>query len=113
MGACGCPVANQCSAGCTNLMDDAANCGTCGNACPGAEACVQGTCTCTGKTCSSVCVDIDSDPQNCGGCGVQCPGGDACNVRGFMTPTDGGVLFVSCACCSSWSNNQCIQMCGL
>jgi hypothetical protein len=33
-----------CGATCTNLKVDAANCGTCGNACPQGHSCVAGTC---------------------------------------------------------------------
>jgi len=44
--ACVCPgAATACGAACVNLATDATNCGTCGRACAGTEACVSGLCT--------------------------------------------------------------------
>jgi hypothetical protein len=91
-----------CGTTCTDLMNDAGNCGYCGHQCPGTAACVYGVC---GVDCSS---EIDSTPCWSGsgyccqgqcviwgsgcGCGVKCwsncasrggcPSGTACVSNG-------------------------------
>lgn len=62
----------------SDVFTDAKNCGTCGNACPGGEACIDGKCGCPpGRTaCSGRCVDLTSDDTNCGGCDVVCDAPD-------------------------------------
>ena len=91
--------------GCTNILTDPQNCGTCGTVCSSNLACVDGHCeatSCVGQPnqspcgtgaasecCSSVCVDSQSDPSNCGGCGVHCSGTETCQsgLCGFSACT--------------------------
>jgi hypothetical protein len=56
-----------------NVTSDAANCGTCGNACGAGRMCSGGACACaTGTTsCGGACVDLMTDSTNCGACGAR------------------------------------------
>lgn len=47
------PACSGCNGACTNLQNDAANCGTCGNACAPGVACTAGSCEGTIPTTSS------------------------------------------------------------
>ncbi len=74
-----CPAAQtDCSGTCVDTGSDAANCGSCGNACAADEFCSEGTCmpVCAvpGTTlCGGACVNLASNNQNCGTCGNVCP----------------------------------------
>ena len=77
------PPLALCGAGCVNVQNNSANCGTCGNVCPStAPLCSAGVCgtTCgTGLTaCGTGCVATATDASNCGTCGNVCPSGQAC-----------------------------------
>jgi len=62
-----------CGSACVKLDDDRDNCGGCGNACPAAQICMNGTCRCKeGQLCGLLCVPTMSDLANCGGCGIVC-----------------------------------------
>jgi hypothetical protein len=75
---------------CANTASDNANCGTCGNACPGLgyASCLSGACVCLKNVCPAgdggvVCTDTTTDSNNCGGCyfadaGVICGFGQIC-----------------------------------
>ncbi|MEM9190776.1 MAG: MXAN_6577-like cysteine-rich protein [Myxococcota bacterium] len=88
-GSCRCPPAERCNDECVDRMTDARHCGTCGNACPGGQACEAGACVlnCSGDAtrCGNSCVDTGSDASHCGGCNNACGAGGVC--------TDG-----ACAC---------------
>lgn len=67
---------------CTSLLDDAANCGSCGNVCSGnTSQCAGGKCTgqvcqagradCDGNAMNGCEVDLNSD-ASCGGCDQRC-----------------------------------------
>jgi len=80
--------------GCTDILTDPKNCGTCGTACPSNLTCVGGHCeatSCVGQPnaspcgdgatnecCSATCVDSQTDATHCGSCGVHCVGGETC-----------------------------------
>jgi hypothetical protein len=101
-GVCDCPpvclpgyanCSGDCSSGCDTHTDtDLANCGACGNACPGANAfCFGGVCGCfcgqgyanCDNDCGNGCeVHVTTDPNNCGGCGHVCAANQSC-VNGF------------------------------
>jgi hypothetical protein len=66
---------------CTDVSSDPANCGRCGNACPG-TSCEGSACTSCPvgwATCSGNCVSFDNDNDNCGRCGFKCPAGRTCD----------------------------------
>src|SRR5438876_7424290 len=71
---------------CTDTAKDHENCGACGNACTGQQACVSGQCLANGTTaCSSsgtgtVYVDLMTDRANCGSCGNTCAASEACTA---------------------------------
>src|SRR6185312_9563056 len=71
----------KCSDGTCSGPTNAANCGTCGNACGTGASCVSGTCSCTvsgQQLCSGSCIDTNSNTSNCGSCGHACTGGQTC-----------------------------------
>lgn len=91
-----------------DIMNDAANCGGCGYACPANALCQQGQCYCmegytvennacapattggtvTGSGCpegmspcpDGYCYELAYDAMNCGICGNQCPAGMICSA---------------------------------
>jgi hypothetical protein len=90
---------------CTNLQDDADNCGTCGNACPTGDSCVAGVCTSTcqplppcGDTCDGVCVE---NQQACCGGPIQ----NACSP--FNCSPVGATCGFAAQCC----NGNCVDGC--
>ena len=92
-GQCGCTMAGDhcangqacCGAGtpaCTDIMADAANCGTCANACPMGQACAQGMCgggggLCGGMPCAGMCLMGICIP---GGGGGKCMADADCKI---------------------------------
>ncbi|OPX65392.1 MULTISPECIES: hypothetical protein [unclassified Methanoregula] len=104
-GAAGTQAAGTCNA---DTMNDAANCGGCGYACPANALCQQGQCYCKegytvenngcvaapagsatpGTGCPAgmspcpdgYCYELANDASNCGICGNQCPSGMICSA---------------------------------
>lgn len=79
-----------CDGACVNLRNDIHNCGSCGNACSGAQPYCNGT-ACAPAPCSPAC----DNGTLC--CDVQGPGpsrGPACTA-----PTDGGTCPLGCPLC--------------
>jgi hypothetical protein len=77
-----CPTGQSfCNGQCIFANSDPQNCGGCGRACPGALACINGSCGCpTGlSNCADVCVDENVDGNNCGSCGAACVAGFVCS----------------------------------
>lgn len=79
-----CTEGSCCSGICVDLGSDTANCGTCGNICPGGQVCIAGVCRactpdCTGKMCGN-----DGCGGTCGACGAE----EAC-VDGQCEPCMG------------------------
>ena len=64
-----------------NLNSNARNCGTCGRACAGIEACVNQACTCASpnRVCGGTCTNVRNNPDHCGSCGNECQGDFVCN----------------------------------
>lgn len=64
-----------CNGTCRDLTRDNANCGACGEQCPGGTSCVEGECTCPDglDLCGTTCRDLARDRFNCGTCGNTCP----------------------------------------
>ncbi len=79
-----CGAGSDCCAGSCISVTTTSNCGSCGNACGGAEpAC-----------CSETCRDLSNDPNNCGSCGHACPSGAAC-VGGACECDIGGTTYAN------------------
>jgi hypothetical protein len=80
------------------LQSDASHCGACGNACRGDEACVAGTCRCTGggSLCGGACVDTQTSPLHCGACDNACQPGEACLAGACRCPA--GQLLCDTVC---------------
>jgi len=85
-----CPDGQElCDGSCTDVMNDVANCGSCGNHCGGGEipvghawGCSAGQCEliCADDAdyCGSDCTDFAWDANNCGSCGNVCASGVCC-----------------------------------
>jgi plastocyanin len=75
-----------CGGECVDLRSSARNCGACGNACPAAGLCLNGSCLACGgcspgsTCCGSACVDLSTNPNHCGSCGTTCPAGRPCSA---------------------------------
>jgi hypothetical protein len=110
-GACG---ADQvvCPKGCADLQSDAANCGSCGYACPtvagGTPVCSGGECSisCGGgkQFCEGACTDTTSNIEHCGACDNYC-----------SAPYDGqaecigGKCSVDCGPGAVYCSGQCVD----
>lgn len=80
-GSGGCPAGFiDCGQGCIDVLNNAQNCGGCGQMCGAGRGCALGQCSCDlGLTpCGGVCTSIMTDPYNCGMCGWQCSWGQQC-----------------------------------
>lgn len=66
---------------CGSVQSNEANCGACGNVCPGSVPCIAGECQCPeGRTmCNDACVDTRKDPKSCGRCARACAAGEVCD----------------------------------
>ncbi len=67
--------------GCETNVNEAANCGACGNTCPAGVRCIDARCdTCASgqRWCRGRCIEVLNDPMNCGACGVRCAFGQSC-----------------------------------
>jgi len=78
-----------CDDGCTDLLDDAANCSACGKECAGTEECVEGTCMAEcpidKPRCDGACTDLFTSDDHCGSCDNACVEGDECFEGGCVT----------------------------
>lgn len=69
-----------CNGHCSDLSAAIGDCGTCGNACPSGQSCMEGQCCTKGLAlCSGICSDLTADVNNCGTCGNGCPDGSICH----------------------------------
>lgn len=99
-----CSSDQVCDGVCVDFLSDTQNCGACGNACAGTEACNAGTCEVAcdyGRyACGGECVDFESDVQHCGGCDQACADGEVC-VGWFCRP--------DCAADRARCGNTCVD----
>lgn len=105
----GCPDGrSKCGDACTDTQSDAANCGSCGNACESGQTCTAGSCEqgeggggggggdqggggaagCRDEEtdCAGSCADLQTDEGHCGSCDVACPEGQACLSGACVCP---------------------------
>jgi Stigma-specific protein, Stig1/Putative metal-binding motif len=80
-----------------NLQTDAANCGTCGNACAVGSAC------CAGK-----CVNETSDVNNCGACAKACTSGSSCAKSVCVPPA--GTCTPACSADQTCCSGKCVDL---
>jgi hypothetical protein len=73
----------RCGSSCVKPESNLRNCGMCGNACTGAQACVQGTCTCVApnQVCDGACTSLNNNRDHCGACDNKCTGQFVCNGK--------------------------------
>jgi hypothetical protein len=110
-GANGCPCGagqTNCSGTCVNLSSDLANCGSCGNACPGVP---NGVPVCIGGGCDIECA-LAADP-----CGGECCGdGEFCEadtcVSCLATGAECASEFECCSGLCDVYSGQCIECAG-
>ena len=135
--ATGCTAQHPCSTGqgccggaCVVLVNNAQNCGACGNACANGQGCCGGVCVSTttvancgscgnacgpGKDCcGSSCAPLNT-AQNCGGCGMACAAGSGCCGAGntcapLNTVTNCGACGNACAAGSLCCSGGCIDV---
>jgi len=113
----------SCSGTCTNLSNDAENCGSCGNICQSGQNCQNTRCiqpvssvpvvntraliTITPESscihgeivCGSSCVNIFSDKENCGDCGRACGSQEiSVNARCGSACTESGTTLCNDNC---------------
>ena len=99
---CKCPLyQTSCGAACISLLNDPANCGSCGHVCTGGTACIGGEChdNCTPPLvkCGNRCIDPRTDDQFCGASGActgsndgtDCTAAQVC-LNGQCTGCTGG-----------------------
>jgi hypothetical protein len=101
-----------CSGQCVNLRLDVANCGQCGNQCPGGGLLPGVIAFCSGGTCGQLCaetgttfcsdadgcVDRDTNRNHCGACGSACNGVEICQA-GVCTNCGAGQVACGNICC--------------
>jgi hypothetical protein len=96
-----------CSGYCTDLADDALNCGACGFVCdePGPYeygACIDGECTyvCAEGAvyCDGTCTLLAWDPHNCGACGNVCGGSNPYCIDGECSACPPGLVLCGDSC---------------
>jgi hypothetical protein len=118
-GAESCPADQTCcpGVGCTRLVNDVGNCGSCGHACGGSgDSCSGGACRCAGgSACSGAdhccaglgCIDLQSDRFHCGTCDHACNPGEDC-VNGSCSCGGGAACSGATAiCCQSGGSFTC------
>jgi Ice-binding-like/Stigma-specific protein, Stig1 len=86
-----------CKGTCSNLSEDVANCGSCGNACAPDQFCAAGACVLCSPVCAGACVDLSADDANCGSCGNTCLASATC--------TSG-----ACVPCATLCNGACADL---
>ena len=83
-GACNAPMID-CGGVCVDPSTDSANCGRCGMACGGGQACGSGVCGGSPTACppgyvdcGGECRDVSADPEQCGSCSGVCGDEEYC-----------------------------------
>ncbi len=80
----GCPTGFfDCGGICADILNDPANCGSCGAVCAQGHVCSLGSCVLSCQEgfadCTGVCRDLMHDQYNCGTCGLTCAAGYVCD----------------------------------
>ncbi len=126
-------VSETCNGAKVCLMNDALNCGKCGNECPEGIACENGECkadkttdpekpgpkdpepkACEGKLCNDECVDVHTDVRHCGECDHAC--GDNQHCSDAKCECDESLTMCSDTCVDLKTDNnncgECGKQCG-
>jgi len=99
----------NCSGVCKDLLNDDANCGSCGHGCDPGTACSSGLCCPTGQTsCNGVCTDTASDDLHCGSCGNPCGPGEVCSASTCVPNCVAGTTLCNGVCINTLNDpNNC------
>jgi xyloglucan-specific endo-beta-1,4-glucanase len=107
----------SCEGTCVEAQSDPANCGACGNACPGTQVCSKGACSagCAASLtrCGAACIDITGSQANCGTCGNACPADQTCWQSACICPTGEGPCGANDACVDVLANAASCGACGV
>jgi len=91
-----CGAQTLCGSICVDVQKDSENCGVCGNACSGIQACSSGKCVTqcpsSGSVCAGTCVNLKSDNANCGMCGKACKTSETCIGGGCISGCAGKTI---------------------
>ena len=109
---------------CADLQSDNANCGSCGNVCPGdaGATCGQGVCAatcgsglslCTPDAGAPYCANLLTDNANCGACDRLCSPGEACAVGQCAVSCGAGLTNCGGACTNADTDPYNCGACGV
>ncbi|MGC4114584.1 MAG: FG-GAP-like repeat-containing protein [Myxococcales bacterium] len=75
---------------CADLRNSSQDCGECGRACSGLQACSEGRCLCPEAMPDECerggCTNLAGDPGHCGSCDVACPAEQRCELGRCVCP---------------------------
>ncbi|MGZ3405905.1 MAG: MXAN_6577-like cysteine-rich protein [Polyangia bacterium] len=110
-----CPTGQTfCGGKCIYVASDPANCGGCGTTCPGALACINGSCGCPSglSNCADVCVDENVDGNNCGSCGAACVAGMVCSAATCQVTCGANLMQCGQSCIDTQNDPRNCGTCG-